>query len=328
MGEDKLKLFALNRSQNFGQQVAASMGVPLSKHEERDFEDGEHKARPLESVRNSDAFVIHSLHGDEEQSVNDKLIRLLFFLGALRDAGANRLTAVIPYLCYARKDRQTKSRDPLSTRYVAALLETAGVDRVVTLDVHNLSAYQNAFRCRTEHLEAKNLFLGHFIPLIRDDEVVVVSPDVGGIKRAEQFREALQENLRRPVGNAFMEKKRSGGVVSGEAVVGDVQNRIAIIIDDLIASGGTIARTVKACHQRGASRIFAAASHGPFAAAADRNLAQPELERLVITDTIPPFRLHSEATRAKLKVLSVAPLFGEAIERIHSGGSIVDLLAV
>lgn len=125
-----------------------------------------------------------------------------------------------------------------------------------------------------------------------------------------------------------MEKKRSAGVVSGEAVVGDVQDRVAIIIDDLIASGGTIARTVKACHQRGASRIFAAASHGAFAAAADENLAQPELEELVITDTIPPFRLHSEATRAKLKVLSVAPLFGEAIKRLHSGGSIVDLLAV
>ena len=326
MSEDKLKLFALNRSQDFGQQVAASMGISLSKHEERDFEDGEHKARPLESVRNSDAFVIHSLYGDEEQSVNDKLIRLLFFLGALRDAGANRLTAVIPYLCYARKDRKTKSRDPLSTRYVACLLESTAVDRVVTLDVHNLSAYQNAFRCRTEHLEAKKLFVDHFMSLIGQDEVVVVSPDIGGIKRAEQFREALQQNLGRPVGNAFMEKKRSGGVVSGEAVVGDVQDRVAIIIDDLIASGGTVARTVKACHQRGAARIFAAASHGPFASAADRNLAQPELEQLVITDTIPPFRLHSEATRAKLNVLGVAPLFGEAIERMHSGGSIVDLL--
>ena len=328
MSEDKLKLFALNRSHDFGQQVAASMGISLSKHEERDFEDGEHKARPLESVRNSDVFVIHSLHGDEEQSVNDKLIRLLFFLGALRDAGANRLTAVIPYLCYARKDRKTKSRDPLSTRYVACLLESAGVDRVVTLDVHNLSAYQNAFRCRTEHLEAKKLFVEHFMPLIGQDEAVVVSPDTGGIKRAEQFREALQKKLDHPVRRAFMEKKRSAGVVSGEAVVGDVQDRVAIIIDDLIASGGTIARTVKACHQRGAARIFAAASHGPFAAEADENLAQPDLERLVITDTIPPFRLHSEATRTKLKVLSVAPLFGEAIERLHSGGSIVDLLAV
>ena len=327
MSEDRLKLFALKRSHEFGRQVATSMGIALSKHEEREFEDGEHKARPLENVRNTDAFVIHSLYSDEQQSVNDKLIRLLFFLGALKDAGAGRLTAVIPYLCYARKDRKTKPRDPLSSRYVAGLLESVGVDCVLTLDVHNLSAYQNAFRRRTEHLEARKLFLEHFIPLIGDDEVVVVSPDTGGIKRAEQFRGALQEKLDRPVAAAFMEKKRSAGVVSGEAVVGDVQGRVAIIIDDMIASGGTIARTAKACKQRGAAKILAAASHGLFAADADKNLAQPGLERLVVTDTIPPFRLRSQAVQAKLEVLSVAPLFGEAIERIHSGGSIVDLLS-
>ncbi len=321
-----LKLFALNRSHDFGKRVASSIGISLGTLEERDFEDGEHKARPLENVRGADVYVIHSLYGDEGQSVNDKLIRLLFFLATLKDAGAERVTAVTPYLCYARKDRKTKPRDPLSGRYVAGLLESMGVDRVVALDVHNLAAFQNAFRCRTEHLEARNLFVSHFMPLIAEQDVVVVSPDTGGIKRAEQFRESLQEKLARPVDGAFMEKKRSAGVVSGSAIVGDVQGRVAIIIDDLIASGGTIARTAKACHQRGASRVFAAATHGPFAAMADANLALPELERLVITDSIPPFRLHSRATCAKLEILSVAPLFGEAIERIHAGGSIVDLL--
>lgn len=326
MSEDRLKLFALKRSHEFGQQVAASMGIALSEHEEREFEDGEHKARPLENVRGADAFVIHSLYSDEQQTVNDKLVRLLFFLGALKDAGSARLTAVIPYLCYARKDRKTKPRDPLSSRYVASLLESVGIDRVVTLDVHNLSAYQNAFRCRSEHLEAKKLFLEHFIPLIGNQQAVVVSPDTGGIKRSEQLREALQGKLGHPVTSAFMEKKRSAGVVSGECVVGDVQGRVAIIIDDMIASGGTIARTVKACKRRGAARILAAASHGLFAVDADKNLAQPELERLVTTDTIPSFRLRSQAVRAKLEVLSVAPLFGEAIKRIHSGGSIVELL--
>lgn len=327
MSNDKLKVFALNHSRDLGQKVAIAMGVTLSKHEEWDFEDGEHKARPMESVRNADVFVIHSLQGDEEQSVNDKLIRLLFFLGALRDANAYRVTAVIPYLCYSRKDRKTKARDPLSSRYVACLLEAVGVDCVLTLDVHNLSAYQNAFRCRTEHLEAKNLFVDYAVSLAGTSEVVVVSPDAGGIKPAEQFRECLQRKLGRPVESAFMEKKRSAGVVSGEAVVGEVQNRVAIIVDDLIASGGTIRRTVMACHQRGATRIFAVASHGLFTAAADENLDQPELEGLIVTDTIPPFRLHHASTRAKLKVLSIAPLFGEAITRMHSGGSIVDLLA-
>jgi ribose-phosphate pyrophosphokinase len=326
MDKHTLKIFALNRSHVFGQQLASSIGVSLGELEEREFEDGEHKVRPLENVRDTDAYVVHSLFGDNEQSVNDKLIRLLFFLATLKDAGAQRVTAVIPYLCYARKDRKTKPRDPLSGRYVASLLESAGADRVIALDVHNLSAFQNAFRCRTEHLEARNLFIEHLIPLIGEEEVVVVSPDTGGIKRAEQFRESLQEKLARPVASAFMEKKRSAGIVSGSAVVGDVQGRVAIIIDDLIASGGTIARTATACHQRGAARVLAAATHGPFAATADENLALPQLERLVITDSIPPFRLRSQATRAKLDILSVAPLFGNAIERVHSGGSIVDLL--
>jgi ribose-phosphate pyrophosphokinase len=328
VNQNRLELFALNRSHDFGRQVANAIGIELAAHEEREFEDGEHKARPLVNVRNTDAFVIHSLYSDADQSANDKLIRLLFFLGALKDAGAARVTAVIPYLCYARKDRKTKPRDPLSTRYVAGLLESVGVDCVLTLDVHNLAAYQNAFRCQTEHLEATKLFLERIVPLVADHDAVVVSPDVGGIKRAEQFREALASRLGQSTASAFMEKKRSAGVVSGDAVVGDVEGRVAVVIDDLIASGGTIARTVTACHERGAARIVAAASHGMFAADAGENLARPELERVLITDSIPPFRLQSGAVRAKLEVVSAAPLFGQAIEAMHTGGSIVELLAV
>ncbi len=323
-----LKLFALNASRAFGEQVAESLEMPLAKHEEREFEDGEHKVRPLVSVRGADVFVIHSLYGDAEQTVNDKLVRLAFFIGALKDASAARVTAVIPYLCYARKDRKTKSRDPVATRYVAGLLEAVGVDGVVTLDVHNLAAYQNAFRCRTDHLEAKKLFIDYFVPCLADEELVIVSPDIGGVKRAEQFREALEKKIDTPVVSAFMEKKRSAGVVSGEAVVGEVEGKAAIIIDDMIASGGTIARTVEACHQRGAAKIHAAASHGLFVRDADKNLAEPALAQLVITDSVPPFRLQSSAVQAKLEVLNSAPLFSEAIRRIHSGGSIVDLLAI
>jgi ribose-phosphate pyrophosphokinase len=158
MMDEEIRLFALHSNHNFGEKVSKALGIPLSAHEERDFEDGEHKARPLENVRGKDVFVIHSLYSDARQSVNDKLCRMLFFLGALRDASAGRITAVIPYLCYARKDRKTKSRDPVTTRYVAALMEAVGVDRVVTMDVHNLAAYQNTFRCRTDHLEAKQTF--------------------------------------------------------------------------------------------------------------------------------------------------------------------------
>jgi ribose-phosphate pyrophosphokinase len=321
-----LSLFALNAGRDFGQRVASALGVALAPHEEREFEDGEHKARPLESVRGRDVFVIASLYSDDRQSVNDKLVRLLFFLGALRDASAGRITAVIPYLCYARKDRRTKSRDPVSTRYVAAMLETVGADRVLTLDVHNLAAYENAFRIRADHLEAKRLFVEDFVPRIGREPVVVVSPDVGGVKRAEAFRQALSLRLGREAGGAFLEKYRSAGVVSGEAVVGDIEGRIAIILDDLISTGGTIARAVAACRQRGARAVYAAATHGIFVGAAGRMVADPGLERLVVTDTIPPFRLDPALVRDKLTVLDTAPLFAEAIRRIHTGGSVVELV--
>ncbi len=321
----EISLFALNASRDFGQRVAGELGAPLARHEEREFEDGEHKARPLESIRGRDVYVVHTLYADERQSVNDKLVRLLFFVGALRDASADRITAVVPYLCYARKDRRSKPRDPISTRYVASLLEAVGADRVVTLDVHNLAAYENAFRIRAEHLEARNLFADCFGPMVGAEDAVVVSPDIGGVKRAEAFREALERRLGRPLGRAFMEKSRSEGVVSGDTLVGNVSDRTVIIIDDLISSGTTLARAVAACHAQGARRIFAAASHGLFTVKAGELLRNPVLEQLVVTDTVPPFRLDAAALK-KLRIVSVAPLFAEAIRRIHAGGSLVELM--
>jgi len=326
VSDNDLRIFALDASRPFGEAVAAQLALALSPHEEREFEDGEHKARPLVSVRGADVFVIHSLYGDATQSANDKLVRLLFFIGALKDAAAARVTAVVPYLAYARKDRKTKSRDPVTTRYVASLFEAVGTDCVVTLDVHNLAAFQNAYRCRTENLEANSLFVAHFAPLFPDAEIAVVSPDAGGIKRAEQFRNRLAAALNRPVAAAFAEKYRSAGVVSGEALVGDVGGRIAIIIDDLISAGNTIARTAQACRDHGATRVLAAASHGLFAGAANAVLAQSSVEQIVVTDTVPPLRVADGGLRAKLVLLGTASLFAEAIGRIHSGGSIVDLL--
>jgi ribose-phosphate pyrophosphokinase len=321
-----LMLFALDASAEFGARIAGHLGVALSRHEERNFEDGEHKARPLVNVRGRDVFVLQSLHGDGRESVNDKLCRLLFFIGALKDAAAGSVTAVVPYLGYARKDRKSQPRDPVTTRYVAGLFEAVGTDRVVTLDVHNLAAYQNAFRCGTEHLEANHLFVSHFVPLIGAREVAVVSPDAGGIKRAEQFRLRLSHALGRPVAAAFAEKHRSGGVVSGELIVGDVQGKCAIIIDDLISTGTTIARTVQACVGLGAQQVLAAATHGLFVGDAGQILAADALAGIVVTDSVPPFRLPAGKVRDKLTVLDSTALFAGAIERIHGGGSITALL--
>jgi len=321
-----LAIFALTSTENFGRAVAARLGRSLDPHEERDFEDGEHKSRPLVNVRGKDVFVIQSLHSDlpgQGRAVNDKLCRFLFFLGALKDASAARVTAVMPYLCYARKDRKSKPRDPVTTRYVARLFEAVGVDHAVTLDVHNLAAFQNAWRIGADHLEAKGLFVDYFAPLVRGKPLVVVSPDVGGVKRADEFRQAIRARLGVEAGGAFMEKYRSAGVVSGEALVGDVAGKTAVIIDDLISTGTTIARAAQACRLRGASPVYAAATHGLFTAKAASTLSIRELDRLVITNSV---ATNSGLPPDKLVVLDAAPLFAEAIRRIHEGGSIVELL--
>jgi ribose-phosphate pyrophosphokinase len=325
VGGQDLALFALNASRAFGEQIAGALGISLGEHEEREFEDGEHKTRPRESVRGRGVFVVQSLYGDAEQSVNDKLVRLLFFIGALKDASADGVTAVLPYLGYARKDRKTKTRDPVATRYVARLLEAAGADRVVTIDVHNLAAFQNAFRCRTDHLEAAGLFVDHYRALL-DGEVCVVSPDAGGVKRADRFRTLLASATGKEIASAFMEKYRSRGVVSGEAFVGNVSGSTAIVIDDLISTGTTMLRAARACRERGATAVHAVATHGLFVGDAAAMVADAAFDRIVVTDTVPAFRLPADLAEKRLTVLGAAPLFAEAIHRIHTGGSLVELM--
>lgn len=323
---EPIALFALNATRSFGEQVAQHFGVALSEHEEREFEDGEHKSRPLVSMRGYDVFVIQSLYDEPAHSVNDKLCRLLFFIGCLKDANAARVTAVVPYLCYARKDRKTQPRDPVTTRYLASLFEAVGTDRVVTLEVHNLAAFQNAFRCRTEHLSANKLFVNHFAQRLGNEELTVVSPDAGGIKRAEQFRLGLGHRLGEEITSAFMEKYRALGVVSGAALVGNVAGKVAIIIDDMVGSGSTLLRAAQACLAQGATKVYAVASHGLFLGGAPNLFGSPALEKTIVTNTVPPFRVPPEVIAVKLEVLDTAPLFAAAIKAMHSNGSLVELL--
>lgn len=320
-----LKIFALNTSKELGQRIADKLGIPLGNHEERDFKDGEHKIRSLENVRNYDVFVVHSLYADHQQSVNDKLCRLLFFIGSLRDAGAARITAITPYLCYMRKDRKTKPRDPVTSRYVAGLFESVGTYRIVTVDVHNLQAYQNGFRCFTDDLDAQKLFATYFAAEISNEEVAIMSPDAGGVKRAEEFRQRMERKLNQPIPLIFLEKQRSKGIVSGETVVGNVQGKTVIILDDLISSGTTLARAAKVCGEKDALKVYAAATHGAFIEGASETIREKTLNKIVITNTIAPFRLPDEL-KQKVKVLDIAPLLAETIQRLHSGGSLVELL--
>jgi ribose-phosphate pyrophosphokinase len=243
-----LRLFALQATSELGKDVADVLGESLALHEEREFEDGEHKARPLDPVAGRDVYVIQSLHGGPSMSANDKLCRLLFFIGALKDAGAARVTALVPYLCYARKDRRTKPNDPVTTKYVASMFESVGTDAIVTLEVHNPVAFENAFRCRTVTLTSTPLFVD-FASKWAGEDLTIVSPDTGGAKRADMLRETLEAACGRPVGLAFADKHRSAGVVSGDLFVGDVAGRTALIIDDLISHGRNAAACCKSCPQ-------------------------------------------------------------------------------
>lgn len=324
---DRFRLFAIKGSDELGRAIAAVLEEPLASHEEREFEDGEHKIRPLDAVGGADVYVVHSLHSGPQQSVNDKLCRLLFFIGALKDAGAARVTAVTPYLCYARKDRRTKPQDPLAIRYVASLFEAAGANAVVTLEVHNDAAFENAFRCRTVALSAAPLLIECLAPMLGPEPLCVVSPDLGGGKRADLFREALQAVVGRPIGNAFAEKHRSAGVVSGQLFAGDVAGATCIVVDDLLSTGGTLLRAAHAAREHGAARVLAAVAHGLFTPGAEAALAEPAIERVVVSDAVPPFRLSAGTLREKVEVVPSAPLFAKAIARLHQGAPLSDLMA-
>jgi ribose-phosphate pyrophosphokinase len=309
-------LFAPALSTAFAGKVAAALGTRLAASEEREFDGGEHKMRPLEDVQGQHVFVIHSLCGSDEASANDRLCRLLFFVGALKDAGAQRVSAVVPYLAYARKDRRTQPRDPTTTRYVAAMFEASGVDCVVVLDVHNEAAFDNAFRIPTVRLEAAETFAAALAARAGERRLVVASPDIGGVKRAQKFRETLARQLGCEVEFAFVEKRRARGAVSGDALVGSVAEADVVFYDDMIVSGTTLLRAVSAARRAGACRIHVAAPHAAFQPAASQ-VFQPEgPETVMVSDSIPLGSAFTPFLQDRLRVCSVAPLVAKTIARL------------
>lgn len=318
--------FALNGSDELGRKIAKAGNFMLAAHEEREFEGGEHKTRPLVSVRNEHVYILHSLNGTGAASCNDKLVRLLFFIAACRENGAERITAIVPYLAYSRKDRQTKPRDPVTTRYVATLLEAAGTDMVITLDAHNIMAFQNAFRCRTLHLDTRKLFAAGIAKNIAGEPAIVVSPDAGGVKRAQLFREMLEALLEVQVDFGFLEKRRSAGIVSGSHFAGDVAGKSVYVIDDMIGSGGTVLRAASLCRERGASAVHALAAHGLFTSDARSMFVADALDTMTVTDSVAPIRRRWPEMRQKLTIVSVAPLISQAIGALEGERAVTDLL--
>ena len=317
-------IFDLSPSPILGQNIAHAAGHPLSPLELRDFGGGQHKARPLVTVRGEDVFVLSTLHATGEGSANDYLMRLLFFIATCRDHGAARVTAVAPWLPYARKDRVTKARDPVTSRYIAQLFESVGTDQLVTVDAHNLAALQNAFRCRTIHLDTCRLFSNHIAQQTAERPVVIMSPDSGGTKRAELLRRSVEDVRNGPAGFAFMEKHRSAGQVRGDLFAGEVDGRDVWIVDDMIDRGDTMLRALAACRARSAAHVHLVATHLFCDAAAARRIADAAPDSVTVTDTAGSIAF--AVSDPPLHRLSIAPILGQCMSRLHNGQAICLLL--
>lgn len=343
-------VFGLDGSRRFAQRVAKYLDVPVSKHVEDYFDDQEPYIRSDVNVRGCDVYVITSLYTDQDQTVSAKFTKLLFFIGSLVDASARRITVAAPYLSYARQDRKTESRAPISIKYFAQCIEAVGANRILTMDVHNLSAFQNAFRIPTDNLEAKNpmadflcgvdsgiqadgepqLVEDHIPePLVENSEnLVVLAPDSGGMGRAKRFRNALEKRLKLPnqIDVVYLDKeRRNDGKVQGNKIIGNVKGKRVIILDDLVSSGSTVRVSAQTVEKRGGDVWAVCATHGLFVGNSNEQLSN--LQRLVVTDTILPFRLEAENWKDRLFVIPTAMMFAQAIRRTHEeGGSISDLL--
>lgn len=305
---DRLILFSGNANRALSQEIADHLGVPLGEAEVSRFADGEILVQIFENVRGADVFVIQPTC----RPVNENLMELLVIIDALKRASAWRITAVMPYYGYGRQDRKVQPRVPITAKLVADLLTAAGVHRVVTMDLH-AGQIQGFFTTPVDHLYAAPVLLQYFQERMLG-EAVVVSPDAGGVERARAFAKRLDTSL------AFIDKRRTG---PNEArvmhIVGEVEGRDVIIVDDMIDTGGTLTQAVPALLEKGAKRIFASCTHPVLSGAAVERIEGSALEEVVVTNTIP---LSEGRYSKKLSVLSVAPLLGEAISRIHKDESV------
>jgi ribose-phosphate pyrophosphokinase len=333
-----LKLFGLSSSTEYAKQVADHLGVELIPHTETTFEDGECYIKSCDgsvgNVRGHNVFVISSLYTDAVESVNDKFMKLAIFCGSLRQASAHSITAVIPHFAYARQDQKDKSRAPVTTKICAKMLESVGVERFLFMDVHNLAAAQNAFAMTTnmDNLECKNLHAAWCAKELQGmhRKLAVLSPDSGGLKRANKFRSTLAHLIgvsEYEIELAVLDKIRDPhtGRIDGGRIIGDVKGRLVIALDDMISTGGTIVRGCEAVERHGGEVFAICATHGLFAGEANENLSKIDA-RIVVADTVSPFRLN-EQNRMKLHIVNTSKIMADAIRRIHSGtGSISALL--
>ena len=314
--EDReLKIFSGQSHPEFAQKVCESLYVPLAASKIYRFSDGEIGISIEESVRGADVYVIQSTC----YPANENLVELLIFLDALRRASAYQINVVIPYFGYARQDRKTRGREPITAKLVANLLEKAGADRVVSADLH-AGQIQGFFDIPVDHLTAVPLLASYFQEKLKDEieanNLVAVSPDIGGVVRARRFAEPMHTEL------AIVDKRRSYDIANHcdvMEIIGHVEGKVVILIDDIIDTAGTVVKAAEALFERGAKKIYAAATHAVLSGPAIERLKNSPIEEVVLTDTIP---LPEEKMLDKITLLSIAPLFAEAISRIHSNDSV------
>jgi ribose-phosphate pyrophosphokinase len=315
-GESDLKnvrLFTGNANPSLAQEIAGVLGLPLGRTTIRRFSDGETFCEFHDSVRGFDCFVLQPTCSP----VNDHLVELLIMCDALKRASASSITAVIPYYGYARQDRKVSPRTPITSKLIADLLTAAGVNRVLSIDLH-AGQIQGFFNIPFDHLYAMPVFLDDYLRRNFDQSVVFVSPDAGGVERTRQFSKRMGASL------AIIDKRREKANVSEVMhLIGDVQGKDCIIIDDMIDTAGTLCNAAKAVMDNGARRVVACATHGVLSGPAIERISASVLEEVVVTNTIPPSPL--VAGCSKVKYLSTARLLGEAIRRIHNAESVSSL---
>lgn len=307
----KLKIFSCNSNPTLASEIAQHIGIPLGDAHISSFSDGETQVILNESVRGDDVYVIQSTSAP----VNHHLMELLVMVDALKRASAKTINVVIPYYGYARQDRKTKARDPITAKLVANLIETAGADRMITMDLH-ATQIQGFFDIPVDHLLGVPILANYFQDK-QLNNVVIVSPDHGGVTRARRFAEHLKAPL------AIIDKRRpQPNVAEVMNIVGDVRGRTAIIIDDIIDTAGTMTQAADALIDHGALDVYACGTHAVLSGPALERIERSRIRELAVTNTIP---LDEEKQLDNIHILSVAPLIGEAIVRVHEELSVSKL---
>ncbi len=310
MNIERLKIFSGSANKDLATQICDALHVPLGVAEIGRFSDGEIRLQIMQNVRGDDVFVVQPTC----PPVNDHIMELLIMVDALSRASARRITVVLPYYGYGRQDRKSEPRVPISAKLVANLITAAGADRVLAMDLH-VGQIQGFFDIPVDHLYAMPVFLEYMREKNLKD-VVVVSPDAGGVERARAFAKRLDADL------AIIDKRRPrANVADVMNVIGDVKGKTAILLDDMVDTAGTLCKDAEALKAFGAIKIFAATSHGVLSGPAMERLNKSPIEELMITDSIP---LKGKSS-PKVTVLSVAPLLAEAIKRIHEDQSVSQL---